>query len=127
MNDINSISWADASLDSIEINYETILLKITMYNDSEMEILCVNHIGISYLGHWDENIIHNISVSSSSDLIEKSLKIIKNNYGKNPLKGGGIKIFDSNWIQVNVKLIDGVVIEIICNEIVINRSKQINS
>lgn len=121
MNDINSISWADASLDSIEINYESILLKITMYNDSKIEIICANHIGISYLGHWDENIIHNISLSNSSDLLEKSLKIIKKNYGENPLKGGGIKNFDSNWIQVNVELIDGVVIEIICNDIVINR------
>lgn len=117
---INSYSWADWSLNKMEIDYEKVVISIRSNRDSTVNIYCLNHIGFCFMGHWDESIIEGISVDNEGGLIDKSLEAIRNLYGDNPLPGGGVKKIYDNWYQVNIKLIDGLFIRIACKELEIN-------
>lgn len=120
---INSFVGADWSFDDFNIDYERVSIKLSYASDSTSRedifttIYCNNFIGFSFVGHWDENIIEYIKVESEGDLIKNSLQEIKRLYGEPPipLLGGGVKKVDSPWYQLNIKLIDGNVIKVVCD------------
>lgn len=120
---INSFVGADWSFDDFNIDYERVSIKLSYASDSTNRedifatIYCNNFIGFSFVGHWDENIIEYIKVESEGDLIKNSLQEIKRLYGEPPipLLGGGVKKVDSPWYQLNIKLIDGNVIKVVCD------------
>ena len=116
---INTYGWADWSINTFNIDYEKILIKISYYVEMEQHIIihCNNFIGFSFVGHWDENIIEDISIEPKGELIDKSLKEIIRCNGKAPMLGGGIKKLDDKWYQLNIKMIDGVMIKVACESI----------
>lgn len=117
VNKINNSGWADWSLDHFEIDYERV--KVTLSEDVEgtLTIYCKDYIGFSYIGHWDESIIEDISIEVGGSLVDKSIKSVKKLYGDNPLPGGGVKKIDDSWYQINIKLIDGNTIQVACKNI----------
>ncbi len=124
---INEICWADCSTDIFQIDYEKIIIKIVFYGEIEryVTIQCNNYIGFTFVGHWDENIIEDINIDTEGELIKQSLKNIRRNYYKNPndnfsFLGGGVKKFDNIWYQLNIKLIDGNIIKIVCESFLLN-------
>lgn len=114
---INYYNWKDWNLDNIKIDFEKITVKLSDDNDINIQLDVYHYIGLSYLGHWDETVIDDIKVSKTGELIKKSIDEVTKNYGKNPIKGGGIKNINDDWLQINIKLIDGVVIKFVCREI----------
>ena len=107
--------WHDSSLDRITIDYDNIVVEMEV-DDKVVRLICCNYIGIEYLGQWDENIIRKISLSNDSELI-----LLAKNKIKSPnINGGGIKKYDFNWKCMNIELIDGVIIQIICENVVID-------
>jgi len=114
---INNNSWADWSLNKFEIDYDRLLINISEEIEGNVTICCMNYIGFSFIGHWDESIIEDIIVDTSGSLIEESVKVIKKLHANNPLPGGGVKKIDDIWYQVNIKLIDGNIINIACKSI----------
>lgn len=114
---INNSGWADWSLDKFEIDYERVLVTLSEDVEGALTISCKDYIGFSYIGHWDESIIEDISITTGGDLAEESIKSVKKLYGDNPLPGGGVKKIDDSWYQVNIKLIDGNIIKVACKSI----------
>ena len=111
---INNFPWADVSFDEVKIDYERVSISLS-YDEKNIKIYCNNFIGFSFIGHWDENIIESIIIESKGDLINESIKKVNRFYGSSPvLPGGRIKSFDKIWYQLNVKLIDGNAVEIVC-------------
>ena len=128
VNQINNFVGADWSLENFNIDYDRVSIKISYnsgnYNsnceigkhnrDKIVVIHCNNFIGFSFVGHWDENIIERMKVELAGDLIDNSLHEIRRLYGTSPLPGGGIKNLESVWYQLNIRLIDGNTIKIVC-------------
>ena len=123
---VNNFGWADWSTDSCIVDYDKITIKLvytsSIANKSDVyaTIQCINYIGFSFIGHWDENIIESIMIEAEGDLITRSLQKIKNNYGEPPVpsQGGGTRQFDNKWYQLSIKLIDGTAIEIVCDNFI---------
>ena len=127
---INDDGWHDWSFDSLNAEYEKISVNISYNNENyykidgtvnenfeeHIKIHCNNHIGYSFIGHWDENIIESIKIEREGDLVASSLSEIKRLNGNPPIPslGGGLKKIDNIWYQLNIKLIDGSVIKVAC-------------
>ena len=118
---INDFGWVDWALDSLKVDYERIIIKLIYCSDSINKpdifatIQCGNFIGFSIIGHWDENIIEHIKIEPKGDLIDDSLRRVECLYGNSPLLGGGMKKIDNKWHQLNVRLIDGNVVKVACD------------
>lgn len=123
---INQYSWADWYLDKLEIDFEKIIVYISDINDKPLRICCIDYIGFTYIGHWDESVIEEIIVESNGSLIDDALNTVKNLYGEDPLPGGGVKKTQDKWYQLNIKLIDGNLIKIACKSVRIEKDSQVN-
>ena len=108
------IGFSDYSLMNIIIDYNDVVVNIK--DDDIFEIKCKNFIGLNYIGQWDENIIADIEIYDSDICIDQSKEVIVHN---NDIKyrGGGLKDFNANWKCLHLKLIDGIIIKIACQEI----------
>ena len=113
---INNYDWSDCSIYKLEIDYETIIISISLSTDNILKLHCKDYIGYSFIGHWDESIIEKVIIDDSGTLINESLQEVKKRYGETPLLGGGTKKIDDNWYQLNIKLIDGNTLKVVCKD-----------
>ncbi len=115
---LNGGGLADWSLTKLEIDYERVEVIVSSDNgNNNVTICCKDYIGFSFIGHWDESIIEDISVDIGGSLVDESIQAVKKRYGNNPLPGGGVKKINDSWYQVNIKLIDGNVVRVACSNI----------
>lgn len=114
---INSCGWTDWSVDKLEMDFDKVLVRVSENIEGTVTICCKDYIGISYIGHWDESVIEDIRIETNGSLINESLENVKKLYGENPLLGGGVKEISDNWYQLNIKLIDGNIIKVVCKNI----------
>jgi len=112
-----SLNWADQLLNEIIVDSPHIIARVELDSNTIYEFAFINFISIIYVGRWDESVIHDIYLDNDGELIEQSLSEIRNNYGENPMKGLGYINIDCDWKQINIELIDGVVIKIVCEDI----------
>lgn len=117
VNTINNSGWHDWSLSKLEIEYDRVLIGLSDDTVNIVTFCCWDYIGLSFIGHWDESVIKDITVETKGNLIDESLSTVKKLYGENPLPGGGVKKLEDKWYQVNIKLIDGNVIKVACKRI----------
>lgn len=116
---INNVGWNDFLLESIEINYDRIVV-VTSIDDKIVKINCNNFISIQYIGQWDENVISMIKVYEDDNFCQES-RLIVNKNNKSTLLGGGIKNVNDIWYHLQIELIDRVNIHIVCTDIKINK------
>lgn len=116
-NSLSKISWQDISCDELIITPDNI--KIELSND-EVEksytLICINYIGFESIGHWDENILSDISVINNTPLIKNCLDCIRGNYSFTNIPGNPRK-FDDEWYEVRLSFIDNSYLSIVCNNI----------
>lgn len=118
------IGFSDYSLADIIIDYNNVVINIK--DDDAFEIICKNFIGLDYIGQWDENIISDIEIYDSDIFIDQSKEVIAQN-NDTEYKGGGVKVYNANWKCLHLKLIDGVIIKIACQEIEIVKKCDCNN
>lgn len=116
--EINNMHWNDFLLESISIDYDKIVI-VTSLDDKIIEIICKNFISIQYLGQWDENVISTIKVFEDDYFCKESRLIVDKNNTRN-LLGGGTKSINNIWYHVQIGLLDGVNIHIVCTNINLN-------
>ena len=114
-NRLGNYNWHDANLISIAIDYEKAVI-IVQLDDTSVQLVCNDFIGIQYLGQWDECIIAEIDILEHSEPLSKCKSIIARN-NRLDFLGGGTKSFDAPWYDLRVTLIDGVLIDIVCGRI----------
>jgi hypothetical protein len=119
INIINDFVGVDWSLDKIIID-DVITIYLSEERGHKVIISCYNFIGFSFVGHWDESIIEYIKVEPEGDLINNSLLKIKSLYGDSPLPAGENKRIDGIWYQLSIKLIDGNIIKVACENFTID-------
>ncbi|GAA0756077.1 hypothetical protein [Clostridium sartagoforme] len=113
---IKKVNWIDSILNEIKIEFNKIIINILLESEESISIICNEFVSIKYLGQWDESIINSIEVSSNSEFIKESLEVVRSNYAETEIIGCN-KHLNNEWLQVTIKLIDGVDINIVCNSI----------
>lgn len=114
---VNQSSWVDWSIKNIIFGFDKIsILIVDDGGDQLVNVSCEDFIGFEIVGYWDEGIIENINIETEGDLLTKSLNLIKRNYNNNPIPAGS-KHLEDIWMQINIRLIDGMYIRVVCNKI----------
>lgn len=116
---INDYGWADWNLKKVEIDFEKVNIIVSDHEDGTLvAISCNDYIGLKIIGHWDEAIIEDIVVSEAGELIDQSIDVVKEKYGSNPVLGGGVKKIHDKWLQLEIRLIDGISLTVACRDII---------
>lgn len=115
------MNWTDMCFDQLSIlNDDNIIVELSNDEfDMSYTIMCTNYIGFEFIGHWDENVLADISISNNTELITNCLKHIKKNYNNTNIPGNFRKI-DSTWYEVRFLFIDNSYLSIVCDNIEIN-------
>jgi len=120
---INNWGWEDCSLVKIDISYDNISIEISDdENRHQVFIQCDEFIGFEFIGNWDECFIERVEVSEQGKLIEKSIEKVKKCYGNNTNIPGMKKDIKGRWYQLSITLIDGVILDIACGNIKIQKN-----
>ena len=115
---VNDSNWKEWTLENICIDFVVGEFLFTdSYEKKYVRFLCKAYIGLELLGHWDESEISSISIKFSGDVIDKSLDLVHQRYREAPSPGGGERLTNSSWIQLNITLSDGLCIKVACMEI----------
>lgn len=115
----NKRAWHDSSIEKIIIEYNKIIVELET-DSGIQDIIFENYIAFDYIGQWDENIVDAIYEENDSLLVESVLeRIIAINDIK--YKGGGTRNIDSDWKCYIIKLIDGVCIRIVCDNVILGK------
>lgn len=112
----NGDVWHDSSIEKIVIAYNDIVVELETDTNIK-KIILENYIAIEYVGQWDENIVESIYEEQNSDLIQRALSKV-NLYNNTTFKGGGTRVISSDWKCIVIKLIDGVCIRVVCNNVI---------
>lgn len=113
----NDNCWTDWALTKMECTFDEVVVTIqAVPHEYTISFRCVDHIGVKYIGHWDESIIEDITVEDRGELIEESLNIVRELYGSSPIYPGTRRL-DDPYVQMNIRLIDGNTISIACKSI----------
>jgi len=110
---LNSVCWADSSLERIIADYDGVLLEVTEDGGRMAQLVVSNHISCRWDGHWDENIIESADLTESSPLLNETMNSIRRRYGEHPEPGGGKRDISSSWFHLTIRLIDGAQIEVL--------------
>lgn len=118
---LSKINWTDICFDRLSIlNDDNIIIELSNDEfDESYTIMCINYIGFESIGHWDENVLSDISILNNTELITNCLKRIKENYNNTNIPGNSRKI-DSAWYEIRFLFIDNSYLSIVCNNIEIN-------
>ena len=104
--------WHDSYLENITIEDTDITVKIAT-DDKTVLLKCKHFLGIEYIGQWDESVIKGIYIKEDCDIITKAKDEIAA-HNNIEIIGEGVRKHDSKWICIEIELIDGIVIKIIC-------------
>lgn len=107
---INGFIGTDWSLDTISVEGVEIKILLMEERGFTATITCINYIGITYIGHWDESIIERIYVEACGELINASLQRIQA-LGNNATMNVG-----DTYYQLNIKMIDGNTVSVACTD-----------
>jgi hypothetical protein len=97
-----SILWADASLEGLEVGYEELSIPVREETGARKVVRCLGYIGFQMVGFWDEVIIETVKVHSDHPFIgdcERRLKSM-------PETGAKTRAATGNLL-LEIMLIDG--------------------
>ena len=69
--------WPDGELTSINIDYDSVTIRIEDSPGQLKRIICQGYIGYEATGHWDESIIQQIKMYESHELIKSSMDAVQ--------------------------------------------------
>ena len=115
---INTTNWHDYYFEKLELDYDDIKVFISSESDERIEIICKEHIGVLYLGHWDESVIRSIKVQNGAEITNDSLTLIKANY-RDMILGGGYRSIDNKWYELIIEFIDDNKLTIVCSRVTV--------
>ena len=110
---INQVLWADAELESIDITYDCLTIKIQEPNGQMKLISCFGYIGYESIGFWDEIVIAKATMHSSHELINKNIKSINRRLGESMPDSGCDDRNNRAWNLLQIEFIDGSELNVI--------------
>lgn len=117
---IDKVLWSDAEFESLEIDYDSVRIKIGEVNGLSKVITCHGYIGFEGVGLWDEIVIDTAVIYKEHDLIDRSLKSISNAHGEETTDSGSPARNIRKWNLLQIKFIDDSEINVVMTKVSIN-------
>jgi hypothetical protein len=114
--DLTSVLWADAEIDEISIDFDSISIQIKESTGLWTTILCEGYIGYQVIGFWDESVVESGIVTQDHPFIAHCLGSIQNRYKRPPPPTGNAARDRGKWCALVITLIDGSEIVIACGD-----------
>jgi hypothetical protein len=116
---LRTINWADAQLERIEIDYESVELLIQESSGRRIEVSCLGYIGYEAIGFWDETIIESAALIEDDALIARCILEIGNRAGGKLLETGCAYRNKRKFNVLHITFIDGHALKIVVAGIVV--------
>lgn len=110
---INQVQWADAELESIDIFYDCLTIKLQESTGQMKLVSCLGYIGYEGIGFWDEIVIANATMHSSHELIDRSVHSIRKRLGESMPDSGCDYRNGRVWNLLQIQFIDGSEINVV--------------
>src|SRR4051794_9269865 len=86
--ELDKISWVDASLRSIAIDYDSVSLRIHQSNGNDSVLRADGYIGLNVVGFWDELIIERAEIVESHPGLDACIEAVRFRAGTQWLDSG---------------------------------------
>lgn len=114
---INKVLWSDAELESLEVGYDSVKIRIEESNGLSKTIICHGYIGFDGIGLWDEIVIGTATMHREHDLIDRSLTSISKRHGENPSDSGSSARNLRDWSLLQIKFIDDSEVNVVMTQV----------
>jgi len=114
---INKVLWSDAELESLEIDYDSVKIRIEESNGLSKVIKCHGYIGFEGIGLWDEIVIDTATMLREHDLIDRSLSSISNRHGENATDSGSLARNLRDWSLLQIRFIDDSEVNVVMTQV----------
>ena len=114
---INQVLWADAELESINITYDCLSIKLQESNGQMKLISCFGYINYESIGVWDEIVIAKATIHSSHELIDKNINSINKRLGDSMPDSGCNDRNNRFWNLLQIRFIDDSELNIIMDRV----------
>ena len=114
---LNTIFWADAEFEKIEIDYDCLKITIQEPNGSVKKIWCMGYIGYQQIGYWDEVVIERAEILEQHEFIEQNRLSLKQRQGELLADSGNVPRNRKIWNLLNIEFIDGSNLYVVLSEL----------
>lgn len=104
---VAAILWADAELEALNMDYESVVLCIRESTGRRVELHCLGHIGLSIEGFWDEIVIEAADIVEAHPFLERCLASLTERLGEEPPPTGSPARNSRQFSTLVVRLADG--------------------
>ncbi len=114
---INTIFWPDSELESVEIDYDAVNIRIQEPSGDLKLISCIGHIGYEHIGFWDEIVIESGNLYRNDELIDRYFASVKKRLGHTIPDSGNTARNSKCFFLLKITLIDGSELNIVTSGI----------
>ncbi len=105
---IHDVAWADSELEAVNVDYDNVVLDITLSGETKpVRLICAGYVGFSLVGFWDEIIIDAVRVFDEHDFLTSCKNEIARRYPSGAPDTGQPHRNVRNWSVLAVSFIDG--------------------
>lgn len=115
VNQINAVLWADAEFDDLQIDYDSVKIRIEESNGLTKLITCSGYIGYESIGLWDEIVISKATMHQKHELIDRSTSAIRKRLGD--IDSGSDARNTREWGMLQITFIDGAELNIVMTQV----------
>ena len=120
VNDVQSILWADAELESVGLDDDSVPITVTESIGACKVLTCEGYIGFEFLGLWDEMVISEASVTDQDPLGVHCIDDIKQRLGNAARTDTGSPERNSRkWSLLRIEFSDGLEMKVVAARFVV--------
>jgi hypothetical protein len=119
--EFGKIRWPDAELQSVDVDYDAVSLRIRESDGAIRKIRVEGHIGYSCIGIWDEVVIERAEFLETHSGLDACINSIRGRLGANWLDSGNEIRNSRHWFALVVHLSDGSVLEVFAARLRVER------
>jgi hypothetical protein len=112
-NALYSVSWPDAELREILIDYDRVRLHVREGSGQLVEVIVMGYIGYGVTGFWDEVVIERVELERDHASISRCVASLRRRFGDGPSDSGSPARNAGEWFALLVHFIDGAVLEVV--------------
>ena len=117
---IESVAWADAELECIEVDYDDVSIQLTESLTGQVKrIRCCGHIGFQFLGFWDEIVVESIRLETEHEFLVSCLGNLDRRYPHGLPETGQEMRNNRSWRVLVLRLSDGAEFHVVANEFLV--------
>lgn len=116
----SSVLWADSELESINVEYDEIVINLTESTGMAREIKCLGYIAYQLIGFWDEIVIEGAEVLANDPLLNLADTTIKSRFDGSPPETGSSMRNRRKWETLVIHFADGASLRVVASGFIVS-------